>query len=336
MGFQAMASPKEGGQSPWVQALVPQGSLYNLTLDEVQNQLGDLGKPLSSMNMDELLKNIWSAEANQSLAFSMENHSQAGPKSVSVIYGLPQQVSSNLTHELSKKTVDEVWRDIQQLQRNNNNEKQVQDQQLSVGEMTLEDFLVKAGIVSEAGTKNGGSRKGVEHLEIGHGGGSAASVLGINPIVSQNFQRQSQWLITSSSSQQLVEPRDQNLIGAYMPNHPISAPLPATAGPVMEMMFTDNDQMAEAQSPNRKRFACGEVIEKTVERKQKRMIKNRESAARSRARKQAYTNELENKVLRLEEENEMLRQQKKLQNILYAAIQPEPKYKLRRTNSAPF
>ncbi|CAN6443158.1 unnamed protein product [Victoria cruziana] len=94
--------------------------------------------------------------------------------------------------------------------------------------------------------------------------------------------------------------------------------------------------MADVQSSNRKRVACGEMIEKTVERKQKRMIKNRESAARSRARKQAYTNELENKVLRLEEENEMLRQQKKLQNILYAAMQPEPKYKLRRTNSAPF
>ncbi|KAJ9544383.1 hypothetical protein OSB04_024090 [Centaurea solstitialis] len=40
------------------------------------------------------------------------------------------------------------------------------------------------------------------------------------------------------------------------------------------------------------------------------MIKNRESAARSRARKQAYTHELENKVSRLEEENERLRRQK--------------------------
>ncbi|KAJ6864166.1 hypothetical protein NC651_034872 [Populus alba x Populus x berolinensis] len=37
------------------------------------------------------------------------------------------------------------------------------------------------------------------------------------------------------------------------------------------------------------------------------MIKNRESAARSRARRQAYTNELEIKVYHLEEENERLR-----------------------------
>ncbi|MBA0733970.1 hypothetical protein Gogos_017931, partial [Gossypium gossypioides] len=41
----------------------------------------------------------------------------------------------------------------------------------------------------------------------------------------------------------------------------------------------------------------------------KRKIKNRESAARSRARKQAYTNELELEVARLLEENAKLRRQ---------------------------
>ena len=41
------------------------------------------------------------------------------------------------------------------------------------------------------------------------------------------------------------------------------------------------------------------AIEKVVERKQRRMIKNRESVARSRARKQAYTLELEAEVAKL-------------------------------------
>ncbi|EMS59954.1 ABSCISIC ACID-INSENSITIVE 5-like protein 2 [Triticum urartu] len=59
-----------------------------------------------------------------------------------------------------------------------------------------------------------------------------------------------------------------------------------------------------------RRAAVGGPGEKTVERRKKRMIKNRESAARSRARKQAYTNELENKISRLEEENEQLRSYK--------------------------
>jgi hypothetical protein len=43
------------------------------------------------------------------------------------------------------------------------------------------------------------------------------------------------------------------------------------------------------------------------DRRKKRMIKNRESAARSRARKQAYVRELERKVQMLQDENESLR-----------------------------
>ncbi|XP_026434549.1 uncharacterized protein LOC113332092 [Papaver somniferum] len=47
-------------------------------------------------------------------------------------------------------------------------------------------------------------------------------------------------------------------------------------------------------------------MEKTTERRQKRMIRNRESAARSRARKQAHTNQLEHRVAELTKMNERL------------------------------
>ncbi|CAB4287199.1 unnamed protein product [Prunus armeniaca] len=57
----------------------------------------------------------------------------------------------------------------------------------------------------------------------------------------------------------------------------------------------------------RKRILDGPV-EKVVERRQRRMIKNRESAARSRARKQAYTVELEAELNQLREENAHLKQ----------------------------
>ncbi|XP_062192583.1 bZIP transcription factor TRAB1-like isoform X2 [Phragmites australis] len=43
------------------------------------------------------------------------------------------------------------------------------------------------------------------------------------------------------------------------------------------------------------------------DRRRERMIKNRESAARSRARRHAYTNELEKEVSLLREENEQLK-----------------------------
>ncbi|TYH87556.1 hypothetical protein ES332_D01G124800v1 [Gossypium tomentosum] len=66
----------------------------------------------------------------------------------------------------------------------------------------------------------------------------------------------------------------------------------------------------------------------------KRKIKNRESAARSRARKQAYTNELELEVARLLEENVKLRRQ---QDKLLASPRQIPKRNtLCRTLTAPF
>ncbi|XP_059439582.1 protein FD [Corylus avellana] len=73
------------------------------------------------------------------------------------------------------------------------------------------------------------------------------------------------------------------------------------------------------------------------DRRHKRMIKNRESAARSRARKQecAYTNELELEVAHLMEENARLRKQQE-QLRLAAAAQLPKKNSLHRTSTAPF
>nr|ACN31650.1 unknown [Zea mays] len=54
------------------------------------------------------------------------------------------------------------------------------------------------------------------------------------------------------------------------------------------------------------RVRKGPTVEKVVERRQRRMIKNRESAARSRARKQAYIIELEAEVAKLKDLNDEL------------------------------
>ncbi|KAK7313976.1 hypothetical protein VNO77_39183 [Canavalia gladiata] len=322
MGIQTMGSQGGGdsnGKRGQLQPLVRQNSMYSLTLDEVQNQLGDLGKPLSSMNLDELLKNVWTVEASQAFGMDNEGTTQASQAA------LQRQASLSLTGALSKKTVDEVWRDIQE--NKTNEEKKFRDRQPTLGEMTLEDFLVKAGVVAEASSnrKNTGTIAGVD-----------------SNLAAPQFPSQGQWIQYPQAQYQHPQ---QSLMGIYMPSQGMPQPLHMGTGASLDVPFADSQvaspsplmgTVSDSQTPGRKRSTPEDVMEKTVERRQKRMIKNRESAARSRARKQAYTNELENKVSRLEEENEMLRKRKELENMLPCAPPPEPKYQLRRVASSPF
>ncbi|KAJ6900947.1 ABSCISIC ACID-INSENSITIVE 5-like protein 2 [Populus alba x Populus x berolinensis] len=325
MGTQTMGSQGDGRshhmQSQF-QPLVRQNSMYSLTLDEVQNQLGDLGKPLSSMNLDELLKNVWTVEAAQTTALEVEGTPFANQTA------LQREASLSLTSALSKKTVDEVWKDIQQSKRDE--EMKSKERQPTFGEMTLEDFLVKAGVVAEAS---------VDKKDDG-------SVVLVDTNAAQQFLQQSQW-VQYPPQPQYQHPQ-QSMMGVYMPGQPMPQPLQMGAGSMMDVSYPENlvenlvplppplmGTLSDTQTPARKR-GVPNMFEKTVERRQKRMIKNRESAARSRARKQAYTNELENKVSRLEEENGRLRKLRELENMLPCIPLPEPKYQLRRTTSAPF
>lgn len=255
-------------QEPKSSLLARQGSIYSLTLDEVQHHLGDLGKPLISMNLDELLKTVWTAEANQGIGgmdFGVQQHGQLSPV-------LNQQSGVTLSRDLSKKTVDQVWHDIQQGQKKNSLDRKSHERQLTLGEMTLEDFLVKAGVVAEPlPKKNLGSGLGIDPLSMQQ----------------QNVQQAAQWMHYQIPS--IHQP-------AYMPGHPVQQPLPISSNSLIDAAFPESQMamspstlmgtLSDTQTPGRKRVASGDVIEKTVERRQKRMIKNRESAARSRARKQ--------------------------------------------------
>ncbi|KAJ4970812.1 hypothetical protein NE237_003911 [Protea cynaroides] len=304
MEIQTMGSQGGGGCG---QQLAHQSSLYTLTLDEVQNQLGDLGKPLSSMNLDELLKNVWTAEANQTMGMDTENAASAGQ--LASASALQHQASLTLSRALSKKTVDEVWRDIQQGQKRKNEEKKAQERQPTLGEMTLEDFLVKAGVVDETY---------IEKPNAAHATG--ADLMEMPP---QSFPQQAQWLqypLTSVQQQQPQHPQ-KNMMGIYMPAHPVVQPLTVSGSSLLDVAYPDSQlatssplmgTLSDTQTPGRKRGAQGDVMEKTVERRQKRMIKNRESAARSRARKQ------------------------ELEKMLPSTPPPEPKYQLRRTSSSSF
>ncbi|XP_044468105.1 ABSCISIC ACID-INSENSITIVE 5-like protein 2 isoform X2 [Mangifera indica] len=316
----------EGGaaQEAKLQSLTRQGSLYSLTLDEIHTQLGDVGKPLGSMNLDELLKSVSSAEANLVTETTIDNVCGTAPGS-----SLHRQGSLTLSRDLSKKTVEEVWRDINQKKGDKNQERKSQERQATLGEMTLEDFLVKAGVATE-------STNPVEK--------NASYVLEIDQIVAsqQNIAQHAQWM---QYQVPLVQPQPQeNIIAVIVPKHSVDQSLPVITNPNVDAAYPESQvtlspsslmgTLSDTQTPGRKRVAAGHVAEKTVERRQKRMIKNRESAARSRARKQAYTHELENKVSQLEEENERLRKQRAVE-FIECAPPPDPKYQLRRTSSAP-
>ncbi|CAA3025445.1 ABSCISIC ACID-INSENSITIVE 5 2 [Olea europaea subsp. europaea] len=240
-----------------------QSSWFRLTLNEVENKLGDLGKPVGTMNLDELLKNVGSAEASHS--------SGMDPTSASHAASLQHQASLSLARAFRGKTMDEVWRDIQQGQMTRFMDEMIShEREPTLGETTLEDFLVKAGLyVADS---------------------SLGPAMGLdNTLAPQSFTPQ---------------------MGL--------SPSPSI------------DTLSDTPIPGRKRYSGD--FDRTLERRLRRKIKNRESAARSRARKQAYHNELVSKVSCLEELNTKLKKEKEWEKTMSCNFD-QPRYQLRRTSS---
>lgn len=128
--------------------------------------------------------------------------------------------------------------------------------------------------------------------------------------------------------------------GQQQQRHSVGRPLPRPLGvgaePVLDaLLYHDGPPPLNG----RKRAAeagLGGPGEKTVERRKKRMIKNRESAARSRARKQAYTNELELELAQLRRDNQMLlKRHQDLNARLAMEAQVPDRSTLQRCRSAP-
>nr|AFO63293.1 bZIP14 [Tamarix hispida] len=400
-----------------------QSSIYSLTLDEFQHTLCDGGKNFGSMNMDEFLNSIWTAEENQqalnvtstnnnnnstqqkegnhnntNAVGASNHHSQALTNFVgSNVRGLANQPSLGrqgsltLPAPLCRKTVDEVWSEIQRSQHqeprreqrrkraNNNNpdsnnsgaarnsNKPGAQRQQTFGEMTLEDFLIRAGVVQEQGASaplvsgpppHNHLQQQQQQQQQHHYGLYQNN----NPQVGQAFVRPIMTMAHGGipAGYQNMPPQNNTAAGeacgygaangkrinGYAPAQPTPPPLPPGAmvyggrvgngavplppgygaaglGMTSPVSPVSSDGMCApgqvdssvghygvdmgAALGGRKRGIDGPV-EKVVERRQRRMIKNRESAARSRARKQAYTVELEAELNQLREENAQLKQ----------------------------
>ncbi|XP_062199144.1 bZIP transcription factor TRAB1-like isoform X2 [Phragmites australis] len=290
-----------------------QGSVYSLTFDEFQSALGGagagggggIGKDFGSMNMDELLRSIWTAEETQAIASA----SAAGAGAGAPPTPLQRQGSSlTLPRTLSAKTVDEVWRNLvrDEPREGAHGGGQQPQRQSTLGEMTLEEFLVRAGVVRENPAPAPPSLLPPRPVPVvpkssaffgnfpGADDAAAAAALGFAPVGMGNLAMGNGLM-----------PRAAGMVGSAMAVQ--------TAVNQLESCGTGNSDMSSPTEPQPYSFEGtiwgtwnGGGVEKVVERRQRRMIKNRESAARSRARKQAYTMELEAEVQKLKELNKEL------------------------------
>ncbi|KAE8682170.1 ABSCISIC ACID-INSENSITIVE 5-like protein 5 [Hibiscus syriacus] len=345
-----------------------QPSIYSLTFDEFQSTMGGIGKDFGSMNMDELLKNIWSAEETQTMASSSVGLEANG--------GLQKQGSLTLPRTLSQKTVDQVWKDMSKEFSVGKDGKigtgvadNMPQRQQTLGEVTLEEFLVRAGVVIEDNTQlsgklnnvNGGFfgelRQAGSNAGFGIGfqqGGRGLNLIGnwlpndgnqigiqpsnlaLNGVGSNQQQLPNQQTHQQQRQRQPIFPKQYGLeYGSQMPLQSGGQGLinglvqgggggiglggavgVATGSPANHQLSSDGigkssgDTSSVSPVPyvfnGSLRGRKSTTVEKVAERRQRRMIKNRESAARSRARKQAYTTELEAEVAKLNKENEEL------------------------------
>ncbi|CAN7106500.1 unnamed protein product [Brassica rapa subsp. narinosa] len=338
--------------------LARQSSLYSRTFDELQSLLGGPGKDYGSMNMDELLKSIWTAEEAQAMSMTMT--SSAATTMVQPGGNLQRQGSLTLPRTISQKTVDEVWKCLITKDGGGSSgggggeSNNAPQRQQTLGAMTLEDFLFRAGVVREdnnssqqmgqvTGNNNNGfygnnGAPGGLGFEFGQ---TNQNTISFNNATMQQQQPQQQFQQQpqQQSRQQLNQslPQQQRVPQIIFPKQanvaftgPVGMVNKSFNGAVNNSLNNTNGLASfggtgvtvAATSPgtssaennslspvpyvlNRGRRS-NTGLEKVIERRQRRMIKNRESAARSRARKQAYTLELEAEIEKLKKVNQEL------------------------------
>ncbi|XP_065882153.1 ABSCISIC ACID-INSENSITIVE 5-like protein 3 [Euphorbia lathyris] len=259
------------------------------------NHFENLGKPnFDTLKLDEFLISL-----KESQQFNVVHPSSSSSSSSS-----SSAASSPFFQlgELSNKEITPISPIHQQQEDFNSIDPQSLLQQ-QIGETTLEDFLIRAGVINAASVQNGTINFDLppppphQHRET----------MAIDPMVMMSMPES-----------------DSNFQSVYENPGELSVPMP-------EISVASSESRAE-----KKRRYSDEMMVKTIERRQKRMIKNRESAARSRARKQAYTDKLENEVSELKKKNAWLRKLKEKEMVLFSDPTCLPRFQLRRTSSATF
>ncbi|KAK4477036.1 hypothetical protein RD792_016238 [Penstemon davidsonii] len=326
MNFNNFGEP-DGNGGGTTYPLARQSSVYSLTFDEFQNTMGGgSGKCFGSMNMEEFLKSIWTAEEGQAMVSSTIGGG------VAPIGNLQRQGSLTLPRTMSLKTVDEVWKDVLKetvcaKDEMANESSNLGPSEPTLSEMTLEEFLVRAGMVrddiqpserpnnvgplNDFPPQNGNNSGLIQFQQSSQNHGSSSNQLTEPNNTVFSFPN----LGTNGSSQRPPQQPQYQLQPLFPKQTTVAFSAPSQHGNHLRLDAIVKSNV-ETPSPSPTPYHFGEggrgrrtpgSLEKVVERRQRRMIKNRESAARSRDRKQAYTLELEAEIAKLNEMNEELR-----------------------------
>ncbi|KAB2050408.1 abscisic acid-insensitive 5-like protein 1 [Gossypium arboreum] len=311
-GIKKTGSPTQAPESPHEESTPDrsnsspnkQNSIFSLTLDEIQLKSG---KTFGSMNMDEFLANLWNVEENQQVLSQPEPID--GDKGMGCQPSLARQGSFSVPTPLCKKTVDEVWFEIQKelpqpREANDVADHEPPQRQQTLGEITLEDFLIKAGVVQEP---SGSSQQNKASPIRINGASLDANYIMDAPIRNNNASMDANFGMGHMIG--LGFPGHQIVSNGYAAGYSIFAQtVMGESSNGTENGNRTNSLLQPAVAPQNKKRIVDGPPEVVVERRQRRMIKNRESAARSRARRQAYTVELELELNQLKQENAKLKQ----------------------------
>ncbi|KAK1385679.1 BZIP domain-containing protein [Heracleum sosnowskyi] len=335
-------------------------SNFSLNLDEFQHIFSGDFESFGSMDVDELLDNILTAEEiqayertldpNLSIALSTAVPTAAATANVnpqfpegeiitSTVNGtdtqqsLLRQGSLTFPSPLSQKTVDEVWDELHKLQQEQENGsaanvQEVDSAQLETTseEMTLKDFLIMAGVVraydrppspllqqscvlnqNNNNTALGSGPPGsMVRPAMGSGGGG--DVPANQALLERSVKNAESVAVRTSSGYQPQEVRydrkmQNNAGGGGCQQGSAASPVSSDSVKANQSKSVNNLHINGNAADK-----CIGPVEKVAARNQRRMIKNRESAARSRARRQAHTHDLEAELRVLKEENARLRQ----------------------------
>nr|APG57188.1 ABI5 [Triticum aestivum] len=330
------------------QTVVParQSSIFALTSDELQYSVCETGRNFGSMNMDEFMSNIWNAKefqaATSGVLVGMEvdpvvGAGRGGGGEDARGTNLAWQESFSLPPQLCQETVEEVWTEINREPRpvhsrpqsarpspqipvqplaGNGGAVAANDQWGTLGQMTLEQFLVKIGVVRGSGT--GGQATvpvGMVHgqMNLVQQGQQPSPVM--YPMAPANgmfhVMGNGMGFVPNGYAGIVVvppPPPPQGGLGIVSPGSSGGR----SAMTQVDMMNSMGDGAMMENGSARKRAAPeDQSCERSIERCHHRMIKNRESAGQSRARKQAYTVELEAELNHLKEENSHLKDEEK-------------------------